>query len=126
MVRRLIGKGCLMKLCGWIAGLILVAMLTGCGGKAIDENKPIDQIAAEAAQMGQAELQKMVEKYEAALAAKGQEVDALKEKIKEIPLTEMMGEKAKSLKDDLSEITTSLSRLKDQMAVYAKELAAKK
>jgi Skp family chaperone for outer membrane proteins len=115
-----------MKLCAWLAGLMVVAMLTGCGGKAIDENKPIDQIAAEAAQMGQAELQKMVEKYEAALAAKGQEVDALKAKIKEIPLTEMMGEKAKSLKDDMSEITTSLSKLKDQMAVYAKELAAKK
>jgi hypothetical protein len=37
-----------------------------------------------------------------------------------------MGEKAKTLKGDMSKITTSIDKLKDQMAVCAKELAAKK
>jgi len=37
-----------------------------------------------------------------------------------------MGEKAKALKEDASELGASLNKLKDQMAVYAKELAAKK
>lgn len=117
--------GFMKKVYGLFVGLVLAAMITGCGGSKIDENKPIDQVAADAAKMGQAELQKMVDTYQAAIAEKGKEIDALKEQIKEIPLTEMMGEKAKSLKDDVTEITTSLSKLKDRMAVYAKELSAK-
>ena len=115
-----------MKLYGLLAGLMLVAMLTGCGGNKIDENKPMDQVAADAARMGQAELQKMVDKYNAAIAEKGKELDALKARIKEIPLNELMGDKAKTLKADLSKIADSTGKLKDQMAVYAKELAAKK
>lgn len=114
------------KVYGLFAGLVLAAMLTGCGGSKIDENKPIDQVAADAAKMGQAELQKMVDKYQAVIADKGKELDALKDQIKEIPLTEMLGDKAKELKEDAGEITASLSKLKDQMEVYAKELSAKK
>jgi len=116
-----------MKLYGWLAGLVMVAMLAGCGGSnTIDENKPVSQIAADAQKMTQADLQKMVNKYEAAIAEKGKELEALTAKVKEIPLTELMGDKAKALKSDVSKITTSIGKLKDQMAAYAKELAAKK
>ncbi len=111
---------------GLLAGMMLVAMLTGCGGNKIDENKPIDQVAADAAKMGQAELQKMVDTYQAAIADKSKDVEAVMAKVKEIPLSELMGDKAKALKGDLSEIQAALGKLKDQMAVYAKELAAKK
>jgi predicted small lipoprotein YifL len=114
------------KVCGLFAGLVLVAMLTGCGGSGIDENKPADQVAADAAKMSQAELQKMVSKYEAAIAEKGKEIEALTAKVKEIPLTELMGDKAKTLKGEMNQVASSLGKLKDQMAVYAKELAAKK
>jgi len=117
------------KVYGLLAGLMIVAMLTGCGGSTtttIDENKPVSQIAADASKMGKAELQTMVTKYEAAIADKSKEVEALMAKVKEIPITEMMGEKAKALKDDVSKLKTSIDKLKDQMAVYAKELAAKK
>jgi Skp family chaperone for outer membrane proteins len=126
----LAGKGGFMKkVYGLLAGLMIVAMLTGCGGSTtttIDENKPVSQIAADASKMGKAELQTMVTKYEAAIADKSKEVEALMAKVKEIPITEMMGEKAKALKDDVSKLKTSIDKLKDQMAVYAKELAAKK
>ena len=114
------------KVYGVLAGLMMVAMLTGCGGSKIDENKPIDQVAADAAKMGQAELQKMIDTYQAAIADKSKDVEALMAKVKEIPLTEMMGDKAKALKDDVGKIKSSLDKLKDQMAVCAKELAAKK
>ncbi len=116
------------KVYGLLAGLMVVAMLTGCGGSSstIDENKPVSQVAADASKMGQAELQAMVTKYEAAIAEKGKEVEALMAKVKEIPITEMMGDKAKALKDDVSKLKTSIDKLKDQMAAYAKELAAKK
>ena len=111
---------------GLLAGLMLAAMLTGCGGSGIDENKPVSQVAADAQKMTQADLQKMVAKYDAAIAEKSKELQALAAKVKEIPLTELMGEKAKTLKGDMSKITTSIDKLKDQMAVCAKELAAKK
>jgi Skp family chaperone for outer membrane proteins len=116
------------KVYGLLAGLMIVAMLTGCGGSSttIDENKPVSQIAADANKMSQAELQTMMTKYDAAIAEKGKELAALQAKVKEIPLTELMGDKAKALKDDISKITASTSKLKDQAAAYAKELAAKK
>ena len=116
------------KVYGLLAGLMIVAMLTGCGGSSatIDENKPVSQIAADASKMGKAELQTMVTKYEAAIAEKSKELAALQAKVKEIPITELMGDKAKALKNDISKITASTSKLKDQMAAYAKELAAKK
>jgi hypothetical protein len=118
--------GFMKKVYGLLVGSMLVAVLAGCGGSGIDENKPVNQIAADANKMSQAELQKMVSKYEAAIAEKGKEIEALTAKVKEIPLTELMGDKAKALKGDISKVTTSLGKLKDQMAVYAKELAAKK
>jgi Skp family chaperone for outer membrane proteins len=118
--------GFMKKVCGLFAGLMMVAMLTGCGGSKIDENKPIDQVAADAAKMGQAELQKMVDQYQGVIADKSKEVEALMAKVKEIPMTELMGDKAKALKGDLGEVKDSISKLKDHMEVYAKELAAKK
>jgi len=127
MVRSPEKGGFMKKVYGLLAGLMIVAMLTGCGGSSsIDENKPISQVAADASKMGQAELQTMVTKYEAAISEKGKEVEALMAKVKEIPITEMMGDKAKTLKDDVSKVKTSIDKLKDQMAAYAKELAAKK
>ena len=106
-----------------LTALLAAVLLAGCGGGA-DENKPLDQVAAEAAAMGQAELQKVVDKYEAAIAGKTAEIDALKAKIKDIPIARMAGEEAKGLKAELDEITQSLTALKDRLAVYAKELQA--
>lgn len=108
-----------------VAMLLAAVLLSGCGGSgpgAADESKPLDQVAQEAAAMGKAELQKMVEKYEAVLASKAAEVDALKAKLKEIPVTEMMGEKAAGLKGDLEEIVRSVDALKERLEVYMNEL----
>ena len=119
-----------MKLYRGLLGLAMVALLSGCGGSSsnssIDENKPVSQIAADANKMTQADLQKMVDKYNAAIAAKGKELEALTAKIKAIPLTDLMGDKAKTLKGEMSAVTASMGKLKDQLAVYTKELAAKK
>jgi Skp family chaperone for outer membrane proteins len=126
MVRLPENGGFMKKRYGLLAGLVLAAILTGCGGSGIDENKPVSQVAADAQKMTQADLQKMVAKYDAAIAEKSKELEALAAKVKEIPLTELMGEKAKTLKGDMSKVTTSIGKLKDQMAACAKELSAKK
>lgn len=106
-------------------GVVVALLLAGCGGSVgVDENKSMDQVAADAAKMGKADLQVMVDQYESAVAEKVSELDALKVQVKEIPLSELMGEKAKTMKAELGDITTSLGKLKDQMAVYAKELSS--
>ena len=43
-----------------------------------------------------------------------------------IPLAEMLGEKSKALKADADKISDSISKIKTQLDIYAKELAAKK
>ena len=111
----------------WYTGLMVLmtaGMLAGCGDSGVDENTPVEQVAAEAAQMGQAELQKMVDKYEGLIADKAAELDGLKAQLKELSVSELMGEKAKTLKTDLGNITSSIDNLKDQLAVYVKELKA--
>jgi outer membrane murein-binding lipoprotein Lpp len=113
-----------MRVSMWIAAVLAACLLAGCGGSGgIDENKPLDQVAAEAAEMNQEKLQEMVDKYEAALAGKTAEMEALKEELNSIPLKDMMGDEARALKEDLSGIMDSVDALTKQMKVYAKELA---
>jgi hypothetical protein len=47
---------------------------------------------------------------------------ALKSKLKEIPLANMMGEKATALKNELSTTTSLISQLKGQLGVYTDAL----
>jgi len=114
-----------MKLHKGFLVLTVALLLAGCGGSGtIDENKSLDQVSAEASKMSKEKLQVTVDKYKAAVAEKVSELDALKAKVKEIPLSELMGEKAKTMKAELGGITTSLDKLKGQMAVYTKELSS--
>lgn len=104
---------------------LMVILFSGCGDRGIDEDKPVAEIAADVADMGKAELQKMVDQYEQLIAEKTAQLEALKEEIKEIPLKEIVGEKAKTLKAELSAATTSIDKLKNQLMVYADALAGK-
>lgn len=47
------------------------------------------------------------------------------ERVIKIPLAEMFGEKSKALKADADKISDSISKIKPQLDIYAKELAAK-
>jgi len=112
-----------MKSWKWILGLGVVALLAGCvtgsgGGTAAG----LDPLTAEAATMGTADLQAMVAKYKGLIAEKMDVVGALKAQLKQIPLVDMMGEKATALKQNLSETTSLISQLKDKLAVYSNAL----
>lgn len=104
--------------------LLIAAVLAGCGGGGIDENKPIEQVAAEAAKMGQEKLQSTVAEYESLIAEKAVEMTGLTAQLKELSIGELTGEKAKTLKTDMESLKTSLDKLKEQMAVYAKALSS--
>jgi hypothetical protein len=112
----------------WFKGLlslVVVAVLSGCGGSGgIDENKPIDQVAAEAAEMSKEKLQGVVAEYEGLISEKAEQLKGLEAQIKDLSISELMGEKAKTIKEDTKTLSTSLSKLKDQMEVYAKQLSS--
>ena len=103
---------------------VFCASLAGCSKKA-DEAKTIEDVKAEAAKMDTAELQKMADTYKDAIAEKTKDVEAIQAKLKEIPLTEMLGDEAKGLKDDLSDVQKSVSDLTERMDVYLEEAKKK-
>ncbi len=109
----------------WILGLAVVVVLTGCvtdsGGGDV---AGLNQLTAEAATMGQADLASMVTKYKGLIVDKVNVASTLKDQLKEIPVTEMMGEKATALKGDLSDTMGLISQLKDKLAVYTNALKA--
>jgi uncharacterized lipoprotein YehR (DUF1307 family) len=117
-----------MKQLKTIALYCMVALLTvslfGCGGKA-DENKPMDQVKAEADKMDVSQLKAMATKYKDAIMAKQKDVEKMMAKLKEIPVTDMMSEEATGLKADIDSLNKSLSNLKARFQVYYDKLKEK-
>lgn len=102
-----------------------VVLLAGCGGQKADENKPLEEVKAEAASLDTAKLEKAALAYKDAIMAKQGDVEKLMAELKEIPITEMMGDQAKELKGKAEEIKKSVSALTERYQVYVEELKAK-
>ena len=101
-----------------------MTFLFGCGKKA-DENKPISEVQAEAQKMSVDDLKAMAMKYKDAIEAKKADIDKITAKLKEIPVTQMLGDESKKLKADIDNLTKSLSALKERFQVYYDQLKAK-
>ena len=99
-------------------------VLPGCGQKA-DENKPIDQVKAEAEKMDSKDLRAAAENYKNALVAKKGELEKIAAKLKEMPVTEMMGEQAKGLKADIENLSRSVDALTERFDIYYEKLKEK-
>lgn len=72
--------------------------------------------------MNEAALRKQVDAYSKTIEAKKQELGKLVQKIKEIPATELLGDKAKELKAEQGKLTSSISNLTERMNVYIAQL----
>ena len=103
---------------------IFVVGLAGCG-KDVDLSKSIDEVKAAAAEMDVAQLKEMAQTYQKQIEAKKAELDALMQKMKDIPLKDKVGAEAKKLKDTMSEISGSLKALGSHYEAYLSELRAK-
>ena len=101
--------------------VFLIMITFGCSGS-VDEKKPLSEVKTEAQSMSVKGLQSIIDKYKAAIESKKGEIDVLKDKIKEIPLTQLLGEEAKMLKKEAGELKSSLRALKDRMKIYLEEL----
>jgi PBP1b-binding outer membrane lipoprotein LpoB len=106
--------------------LVLSAIvIAGCGGKKADESKPISEVKTEAEKMDSGQLRSMAMTYKEAIVAKKGEVEKIAAKLKEIPVTELLGEKAKQLKTDIDSLTKSVDALKARFDVYYAKLKEK-
>lgn len=100
------------------AGLIWIP---GCGSAA-DENKPMADVKSEAQSMDADDLRSMAMSYKEAIEKKISEMDGITEQLKEIPITQQLGEEAKTLQNEIEAITESIEALKDRFAVYYDKL----
>ena len=117
-----------MKTVGNITSYCLLVLcllaLTGCGKKA-DESKPLSEVKAEVEEMSVEKVRSMGMKYKDAIMAKKGEVENLAGKLKDIPVTEMLGDEAKELKAEIDNLNKSISALKERFEVYYNKLKAK-
>jgi chromosome segregation ATPase len=108
----------------WVMlGLALV--MGGCNGDGADEQKPIGDVQAEVDKLDVDQLRAKAQDYQKQILSKQEEVTKLADKIKEIPVTELLGDEAKNLKADLEDLNKSLKNLKDRFQVYYDKLKEK-
>jgi predicted nucleic acid-binding Zn-ribbon protein len=107
-----------------IVWLGLALALFGCGEKA-DTTTPVAELEQEAETLTVDDLKAKASTYQELIAEKMQSLQPLQEKLKEIPLTEQMGEEARALQDDLKDLQAELGDLKDRLAVYVDALKEK-
>jgi hypothetical protein len=90
-----------------------------------DESKPVSEVKTEAEKMDTGQLRAMAVTYKEAIVAKKGELEKLAAQLKEIPVTEMLGEKAKQLKANIDSLTKSVDALKERFEVYYAKLKEK-
>ena len=106
-----------------LGAALMAGMVVGCGDSAVNENRPIEEVRAEAAKLDAAAIQKKVDALNKAIAEKTKELEAAIKKVSEIPLSEILGEEAKKAKDKVAEITVSCDKLKEQLKAYMEALS---
>jgi hypothetical protein len=129
-----------MKTAKWVAlcGLLAVGVIAlgGCGGKKADESKPttevkadeskpISEVKTEAETMDTSQLRATALAYKETIVAKKGELGKLAAQLKEIPVTELLGEKAKQLKTNVDSLTKTIDALKERFDVYYAKLKEK-
>lgn len=87
-----------------------------------DESKPVSEVKAEADKMDASQLRAAALAYKEAIAARKAELEKVAAQLKEIPVTELLGEKAKQLKTQVDSLTQSVAALKTRFDVFYAKL----
>jgi len=90
-----------------------------------DVEKPITEVQAQAQTMSVADLRSTAVQYQQAISAKQVDLQKVWAQVKEIPLTDALGEKAKALKTEAQKIESSVKGLTDRFQVYYDKLKEK-
>ena len=91
----------------------------------IDLEKAISDLKAEAAEMDIKNLQKVAAKYKDAITANMEKLQPLRDKLAAIPMTEKLGEEARTLTDEIKSLVDAISPLKERLGVYVDAIKAK-
>lgn len=81
-------------------------------------NQPIADIKTKVASLGQSELLATANAYKDAILAKKDQLAGLSAQLKELGMADILGEKGKAIKDQLSQYTSQLAGLKERYSVY--------
>ena len=115
------------KLLARLMVLGIVACVAGCSSTA-SEDKPLDEVKAEAQKMDVEQLKAKVTEYEQAIKANQPEIDQLKKDLGAGLTGVLSGKKpenADELKAKLDELQASVKALTERMQIYADELKKK-
>jgi len=98
---------------------------TAGAGVTADAEKPLADVQAQAQKMSTADLRATALQYKQAITLKQEDLQKLLAQVKEMPLTEALGEKAKSLKNEAQKIESHLKALTERFQVYFNQLKEK-
>jgi hypothetical protein len=117
-IARSVTFGCLL--------VVWLLAITGCGKKETrtDENKPIDEVKAEALKMNAKELKEMALKYKEALTAKQVELDKIAAKLDNLSVTEVV-EVTKKIQPEMEKLAGSIAALRERFQIYFQKLKEK-
>jgi hypothetical protein len=106
---------------------VCAVSLTGCKKSApievkVDSTRPIADVETEAASMDVDQLRAIAIKYKAAIEAKQPEIEKIMTKLQNVPPTELLGEDAKKLQDEITAVMESVGTLKKHYQVYYDKL----
>lgn len=87
-----------------------------------DLNKSVGEIKQKVAAFDKTQLLAYVDQYKNVILEKKAELEKLTEQVKGLAVTEMISEKGKTLKAELTKYTGQLTALKDRYAVYLDKL----
>ena len=87
-----------------------------------DLNQSVEQIKEKVAAFDKTQVLAYAEQYKTVLLDKKDQIAELTGQLKDLSMTEMMGEKAKALKDQIARHSEQLSALKERYAVYLQKL----
>ncbi len=90
-----------------------------------DLEKPVAEVQTQAQTLSVPDLKAIATKYKDAISAKKEELQKVLAQVKEIPITEALGEKAKTLKTEVQKIQATIKDLTDRFQVYYNQLKAK-
>jgi len=113
-------KVCLAVICLVVAAM----MVTGCSS-GVNEKKPVAEVQQEAKTMNATQLKSTVDKYQQAIEVRKADIVGLQNRLKEIPVTQLMGDEARAIKEDVGQITASIKALSERMKIYAAEFTKK-
>ncbi len=90
-----------------------------------DLEKPIAEVQTQAQTLSVPDLKAIAAQYKDALSTKREELQKVLTQVKEIPIAEALGEKAKTLKTEVQKIEASIKALTERFQVYYNQLKAK-